>query len=143
MTSTIVSVVFMTAVAAGAWLGGGIGVAIGASVTSAVLNPILCYLGIMRGGGTWGDVFRLAAYPLVIACVVFAVPIGLEIMMPRSLVRDALFILIAPPLTLLAYGLLLRALVPAAWKEIVERLGPVLARLGGAGRGRDVPMASA
>jgi O-antigen/teichoic acid export membrane protein len=119
----------LTAVAVGAVFWQGFGAGVGWFASAALSYPVLCYVGIRYGNGTWGDVLRLAVYPILMLLVVFSIPMAWELASAPTRLGDIVFVVLTTPITLIAYGLLARWLAPEPWNEIKVRLGSLLTRL--------------
>lgn len=114
--------IFLGAVWAGAWLDQTKGAAIATAITMSAMAPVALWLALRPAGLGWIEVLRVYARP-VAAVAAAAVPAWLATRELGNLVRDDLLnIAIVACCFLAIYPLAFRAIAPAQWRELMDRL---------------------
>jgi len=151
LTNAINVAVFLTMVYAGSWLGkqelhrltasGNVAAAnllpaardVAAAVMGyfALIGPIFLYVAIRPGGGKWRDVWRVYFAPAVASIVAIGVGIGFgrwiqAMPMKSDVARQVLRMLVIVLWSVVLYIPIIRMMAPAAFKELLSRLGGIL-----------------
>jgi hypothetical protein len=137
ITNVINAVVFLSLVIVGAllgtpghpnhWLRPASTVGLAVAFYFALIGPIFLYVAIRPSGGTWGDILRVYAAPMLISAGSVAIAMGLGSFVPVERVRghrwgQALKLAVIIVWFVLAYVPLIRLAAPRSWEALVQRL---------------------
>jgi lipopolysaccharide exporter len=144
-------VVFMVMVYAGSWIGkqeiaryqasgntaaasllpAARNVAAAVMIYFAVIGPVFLWIAIRPGGGKWRDIWRVYFAPTVASVIAIGVGIGFgrwiqAMPMKSDAVRQVLRIMVITLWSIVLYIPLIRIMAPAAFKEVLSRLGGII-----------------
>lgn len=120
---------YVVCIVIGASSGSAVGTAIAAAAFFLIAGPVLLFIAIRAGGGTFGTAVRVFAIPATLALAAIVPWLVLDWLVPRSgRMRDALVLVATIGGAALTYALLARALRPPGWVQLMERIEALLPR---------------
>jgi teichuronic acid exporter len=144
--SLCAGIVYAVFIVVGASTGSAIGTAVAAAAFFVIAGPVLLYIAIRTGGGSFGTSVNVFAIPAALAVVAIVPWLLLDRVIPGSgRLRDIVVLVGMIGGAAFTYALLARTLHPPGWLQLMERiealmprrLRPTVARIAG------VPSASA
>jgi O-antigen/teichoic acid export membrane protein len=122
-TALCAGLAYAVCVVIGASTGSAIGTAVAAAAFFVIAGPVLLFVAIKAGGGTFGTAVRVFAVPAMLAAVAIIPWLSLDRLVPGSgRIRDALVLIAMIGGAALTYGLLARTLRPSGWVLLMERI---------------------
>jgi hypothetical protein len=97
----------------------------------ALIGPIFLYVAIRPGGGKWRDVWRVYFAPTLASILAIGVGIGFgrwiqAMPMKSDVARQVLRMLVIVLWSIVLYIPIVRMMAPAAFKELLARLGGII-----------------
>lgn len=119
--------------AASVWLRPAATVSIAVATYFAIVGPIFLYVAIYPSGGTWADVWRAYAAPLLCSTLAVAVAMAMGSLVPVDKIRGhqlgqfaRMMVIVSGAVAL--YIPLVRFIAPESWQALISRLAGVFAR---------------
>lgn len=137
LTNIVNAVVFLSLVTVGAMLGRpGAGnvwlrpastVGIAVAIYFAAIGPVFLYVAIRPSGGTWRDIWRVYAAPMVISAISAGTAMALGALVPVERIRghrwgQAVRLIVILAWFLVTYVPLIRLAAPEAWRALMQRI---------------------
>jgi PST family polysaccharide transporter len=137
ITNVINAIVFLGLVTAGAlagnvhaasrWLHPATTVGIAVAIYFALIGPIFLYIAIRPSGGTWGDIWRVYAAPMLTSAVAVAVAMYAGSLVPVDRIRghrwgQAVRLTVILTWFVASYIPLIRLTAPDAWRSLIRRV---------------------